>query len=143
MKKLIFALFALVLSVGANAQIDMLSSTSGTLDSVTNTEVSTLTARNAGIKTQTSPKSTVFVIKVTKISGTVGGTISLQGSLDGTNFSSLNTVETQTALATITASDASAVYNWRVDGNPFTYYRVRWAGTGTMVASFSAKMFSR
>lgn len=110
-----------------------------TSDTVTNGATNYLT---------TYPKSnggaftTTIQVVVTKISGTVGGTISLQGSLDGTNFKALNTAETQTALATITAADASAVYHWRLNGSPFTYYRVSWTGTGTMAASFSARLMS-
>lgn len=85
---------------------------------------------------------TVQVV-VTKISGTVGGTISLQGSVDGTNWKALNTAETQTALATITATDASNVYHWRLSSNPFSKYRVTWTGTGTMAASFTAQLLTR
>lgn len=84
--------------------------------------------------------TTTITVIVTKISGTVGGTISLQGSLDGSNFKALNTAETQTALATITATDASNVYHWRLNGSPFKSYRVSWTGAGTMAASFSARL---
>lgn len=79
-------------------------------------------------------------VNVTKVSGTVGGTISLQGSLDGTNYKALNTEETQTALATITATDASNVYHWRLSKSPFLYYKVNWVGTGTMNATFTASI---
>lgn len=85
--------------------------------------------------------STVVQVVVTKISGTVGGTISLHGSLDGTNYNALVTEETQTALATITAADASSNYHWRLKGCPFPYLRVSWTGTGTMSASFTAKAY--
>jgi hypothetical protein len=106
-------------------------------DTVTNTATIYLTSPqinpNKGL-------STTVQVNVTKISGTVGGTISLQGSLDGTNFKALNTAETQTALATVTATDATNVYHWRLNGNPFLYYRVSWTGTGTMSASFTAKV---
>lgn len=106
-------------------------------DTVTNTGTSYLTSY---AQTRTQAQTTVIQVVVTKISGTVGGTISLQGSLDGTNFKALNTAETQTALATITAADASTNYHWRLNGCPFTYYRVSWTGTGTMAASFTARL---
>lgn len=105
---------------------------------VTNTGTAYLQASNPG-----DAQSVTVQVNVTKTSGTVGGTISLQGSVDGTNFKALNTEETQTALATITATDASNVYHWRLKGNPFTHYRVSWTGTGTMVASMAAKLLSR
>jgi len=108
-----------------------------TSDTVVNAATVTLT---------TSPKlsdlnaPTTIWVSVTKISGTVGGTISLQGSLDGTNFKAINTPETQTALATITATDATNTYHWRLNSSPFLYYRVSWTGTGTMSARFSAQI---
>jgi hypothetical protein len=84
------------------------------------------------------PGRVTIQVNVTKVSGTVGGTITLYGSLDGTNYTALNTEETQTALATKTAADASAVYHWRLKDSPFIYYKVGWAGTGTMNATFTA-----
>lgn len=126
-------------SMEAKAQVKtFLSPYSLSSDTVTNTGTAYLTLQNKG-----DGASTVIQVNVTKISGTVGGTISLQGSLDGTNFKALNTEETQTALATITATDANNVYHWRLKGNPFLYYRVSWTGTGTMAASFTASLLSR
>jgi hypothetical protein len=109
-------------------------------DTVTNTGVVYLTTLSALADRDT--ENTTIQVVVTKISGTVGGTISLQGSLDGTNFKALNTAETQTALATITATDASNVYHWRLNGLPFPYFRVSWTGTGTMAASFTARAWT-
>ena len=109
-----------------------------TIDNVTNTGtayVSTL------VPMERFKESTTIQVTVTKISGTVGGTISLQGSLDGINFKAIPTAETATALATITAADASSTYHWRLNGSPFRYYRVSWTGTGTMSASFGATLF--
>ena len=107
-----------------------------TSDTVTNTGTGVLTTKRVG-----SPNGIVTIeVVATKVSGTVGGTITLLGSLDGTNFTALNTQETQTALATKTASDASANYHWRLSGSPFLYYQVSWAGTGTMVATFTARI---
>ena len=104
-------------------------------DTVTNTGVGVLTTKRV-----TGTGAVTIQVNVTKVSGTVGGTISLQGSLDGTNFKALNTEETQTALATITATDASNVYHWRLSKSPFLYYRVSWTGTGTMVATFTSRI---
>jgi hypothetical protein len=108
-------------------------------DTVTNTGTAYLTVRAS----QNNTSYTTVQVVVTKISGTVGGTISLQGSVDGSSYKALNTEETQTALATITAADASGVYHWRLRGNPFQYYRVSWTGTGTMAASFTSQLLHR
>lgn len=130
------------LAVGVQAQVATFYNALGTslaTDTVTNTGtayVSTLTALSSS---QEYDYTTIQVV-ATKISGTVGGTISLQGSLDGTNWKALNTLETQTALATITAADATAAYHWRLYGSPFLYYRVSWTGTGTMAATVAAKL---
>lgn len=127
----------------SQAQVATFYNSLGTLlltDTVTNTGVGVVSTTTALSSTQDYDGTTVQVV-VTKISGTVGGTISLQGSLDGTNWKALNTAETQTALATITATDASNVYHWRLSGSPFLYYRVSWTGTGTMAATVAAKLF--
>jgi hypothetical protein len=143
MKNLILSIALLltfcVATFESKAQVDLKSVYSLTSDTVTNTATITLTS-----PALTQPASqTVVQVNVTKISGTVGGPISLHGSLDGTNFKALNTVVTQTALATITATDASNVYHWRLTGSPFKYYRVSWTGTGTMSASFTSKVLAR
>jgi hypothetical protein len=139
MKALIFILFAFVVTVTAEAQTSFKSPYDLASDTVTNAGTAYLQVRNGGAAT-----GLLVQVVVTKISGTVGGTITLQGSLDGTsNWKALNTVNTQTALPTITATDASNNYHWWLSGNPFPYYRVSWTGTGTMAASFTAKVLSR
>jgi len=144
MKNLIKFLFVgvvaiLTFSFEVKAQVfDLKSVYNVTSDTVTNTGTVYLTTPRISNAPATS---TTIWVAVTKISGTVGGTITLQGSLDGTNFKAINTVDTQTALATITATDASNTYHWRLAGSPFLYYRVSWTGTGTMAASFRAQIF--
>lgn len=140
MKKISLLLAFVAVAAAASAQVSFKSTYDATHDTVkvTNGETGVLYVRNAGPAT-----SCLIEVVVTKTSGTVGGTITLQGSLDGTNFKALNTPNTQTALATITATDASNRYHWWLSGNPFVFYRVSWTGTGTMVATASAKVLSR
>lgn len=139
MKKFFLLLVGLAVAVGSTfAQTSFKSSYDLASDTVTNAGTSYLQVRNGG-----AASSCLIEVAVTKISGTVGGTITLQGSLDGTNWKALNTPNTVTALATITATDATNRYHWWLSGNPFPYYRVSWTGTGTMSASFSAKILSR
>lgn len=139
----LFILCALLLGFTAQAQLRTLVQADPTksIDTVTNTGTAYL--GNTAKMTPGTATSTTVWVAVTKISGTVGGTITLQGSLDGTNFKAINTPDTQTALATITATDASNTYHWRLQGSPFQYYRVSWTGTGTMSASFTAKILAR
>lgn len=127
MKKLIFLLMAVLALSAARSQSVTTLTWSGygnTLDTVTNTGT-----KYAGF-TNSRPASAVSIfLKVTKISGTVGGTISWQGSHDGTNYVSISTTS---------ASDATANYQYNVVGQPpFKYYRASWTGTGTMSASVS------
>jgi hypothetical protein len=139
MKKLIILAGLLVAFTAAQCQVgNFLSVYNLTSDTVTNTATQYM---QSPLVSAAPATTTTIWIAVTKISGTVGGTITLQGSLDGTNFKALNTVGTQTALATITATDATNTYHYILTGSPFTYYRVSWTGTGTMAASFRAYIF--
>lgn len=142
MRKLLFSLLLSAIALCSFAQgglSDLKSVYNLNSDTVTNTATVYLTSgRIAG-----TDGITTVQVNVTKISGTVGGTISLLGSLDGTNYKALNTAETQTALATVTATDATNVYHWRLSASPFIFYRVSWTGTGTMSASFSSKILAR
>ncbi len=136
---LLVGLVAFLTAFSAQGQVySLLSPYSVTSDTVTNTG----TAYLSTVAVSPAPAvTTTFWVSVTKISGTVGGTITLQGSIDGTNWKALNTPNTATALATFTAADASGTYHWIISGSPMPYYRVSWTGTGTMAASFTAKMF--
>lgn len=112
-------------------------------DTVTNGATNYLTSPINPTRNPNKTQETVIQVVCTEISGTTGGTITIQGSLDGTNFKAIPTEETQTGITTATAADvASQVFVWRIKGNPFLYYRVSWTGTGTMAASFTAKMLS-
>lgn len=97
------------------------------------------TVTNTGTGTATSePLSTDFrnvtvQLLITKTSGTVAGTVTLQGSSDGTNWYSF------TSPAAVTATDvATQVVTFQVTDKIFKYYRASYTGTGTMVAVMSA-----
>lgn len=140
MKRILILLFVGLVAFSANAQIlDLKSEHSLSSDTVTNTGTQWLEVVNA-LRAEPATTTTVWV-SVTKISGTVGGTISLQGSLDGVTYKALYAPNGATALATFTATDATNTYHWIISGSPFPYYRVSWTGTGTMSASFSAKLY--
>jgi hypothetical protein len=129
------------LSIKSKAQeLTMLSPYSLSSDTVTNTGTAYLTVRGR----QINSSWTSIQVDCTEISGTTGGTITIQGSIDGTDFKAIPTTDTQTSVTTATAADvASQTFIWRLQGNPFQYYRVSWTGTGTMAASFTAMLFHR
>jgi hypothetical protein len=68
----------------------------------------------------------------TKISGTVGGTIGIYGSGDGTNYDLIGSTYT----ATDVASQQKTFY---VSGPLPQYIQCRWIGTGTMSAKLTVK----
>lgn len=80
---------------------------------------------------------TTITVTLTRASGAMAGTVSIEGSLSGTgtDWHAINTQETQTAMATATFTDvASKVLNWRINKNPYSYYRVVYSQTSTGVA---------
>lgn len=100
---------------------------------VTNTGTGTATAQFDGGYNQVS-----LVAKVTKTSGTLGGTATLQGSLDGTNYVTIPTATVVGGASTYTVTDTATQYiNFVVTGSPYKYYRLSWTGTGTMVGVIS------
>lgn len=144
LKGVLYAIALMFLvSFGAIAQqsvyTDLKNTTYNTLltDTVTNTGTASITSpRVAGGGTSV----TLYAI-LTKISGTVAGTVTVLGSLDGTNYKAIPTAESQTAMATATATDvASQNFTWHLRSNPYTYYRIQWAGAGTMSATIAAKI---
>jgi len=68
---------------------------------------------------------------VTKLSGTAGGTVTLQGSNDGTNFVTVNSSyasATTMSVTNVTTSTALLI----VTSSPYKYYRLSYTGSGTM-----------
>ena len=78
-----------------------------------------------------------FQAIVVKVSGTVAGTVILQGSLDGSNYISIG-------IDTLALTDvATQSHLWSVDANPYKYYRLIGTGSGTMAAIISGKALGR
>lgn len=140
MKKLfIFALLFVALGAAAQPTVYTLKKRFADQDVSIDTVTSTATNYLGNLIPISGARGTVTVIvTITKVSGTVGGTMTLQGSYDGTTFVALNAAESQTALATKVQADATATYHWWLKGNPFPYYRVSTVGAGTMVAKQAA-----
>jgi hypothetical protein len=132
MKKILFimllnagALFASAQYVQVNPVLLTTTSYSNTLDTVVNTAAKVTTP----FRVSNWHSGVTAGVVVTKISGTVGGTLALQGSMDGTNWFTIGSASTP--------SDASANYSFNTAVAWF-YYRISYTGTGTMSASFKA-----
>lgn len=154
MKKLLFIISFALFAFTASAQLqgrellfyqNLGGATNIELDTVTNTATNFVTSQRSG----GGATSTTIVVTITKISGTVAGTLTLYGCNTGcgkttatTTWVRINQPDLQTAVPTITAADASALYSWTLSGSPTTYYRVSWTGSGTMAASFKANLMS-
>jgi hypothetical protein len=95
------------------------------LDTVDNTEQHVTTPAEG--KTTTWNIGLTAQVIVTKISGTVAGTLVLQGSMNGTDWTTIG------SGASVT--DASNTYTFNTVVKWY-YYRISWTGTGTMSASF-------
>jgi hypothetical protein len=148
MKKIVFivAAVALMLAIQPEAKsqaalYNLLSTPYNlTKDTISNAATVTLTS---GVVSGGSVTATVQV-NITEISGTTAGTLTLFGSLNGTEWIALTDASAVPAIATKTATDvASQAFIWRVTGNPMRYYRVSWVGTGTMSDSFTAQLVVR
>jgi hypothetical protein len=87
-----------------------------------------------GITVNNYYKEVSFQAVVTKISGTVGGTVTLQGSNDGTNYVTVSASysDVQTLTPTNQATNSKL---FTVTGSPYKYYRLSYTGTGTMSAT--------
>src|SRR5579885_2746602 len=134
MKKIMF-LLASVLCVAVtnvSAQTSLISTgNSLTRDTVTNTGVKTLTARVVG-----NPTYVTIQVDVTKISGTLGGTLIPVASNDGVTFYDISNLTTETRDTAYTVTNTTSQgYAYRLKPG-FRYYGVRWTGTGTMSGSF-------
>jgi hypothetical protein len=74
-----------------------------------------------------------ITVDVTKISGTLGGTLIPVCSNDGVNFYAAGS-------GTLTVTDVAAQGTAFSPPLGFAYYGVKWTGTGTMSGSFIAKI---
>jgi hypothetical protein len=106
---------------------------------VTNTGTGTATLAVVSGKPHVSILATF-----TKTSGTLGGTATLQGSIDGTTYETIPTGATLGGASTYTVTDtASQKASFTVKNNAYNYYRISWTGTGTMVGTMSAILLTK
>lgn len=127
MRKLLLIAVLATFSFAVNAQStvqNLLSNTASgvkPLDTITN--AGTVTMSSAIVKG--APNQTTVSATFTKLTGTVAGTATLLGSLNGTDWASASSTSyTVTDVATQTTS-------WPLTGKNYLYYRVNVVGSGT------------
>jgi len=116
-KKVIFILLAVVLAASTQAQVRYVSAP----DTNTNATTSYVTFNSIGSNLKGIQAS------VTKISGTVGGTVILQGTVDGTLWVTVS--DTLTLTNTATQSKV-----WVLSATSYNSYRAAFTTTGTQVS---------
>jgi len=130
--------FALGAFAQAQPQLQILKVGGSGVDSVlvTNAGTSFIFARCSG-----PAQTTTIQFVAHKVAGTVAGTVTLMGSVDGIHFKPALIAEGSTAIPTFTATDvATQSYIWRLNYSPYPYYGISWTGTGTMTAYFRGKV---
>ena len=133
MKKLLFvALFCLIgsLSYGQTVISADFAGQVGTTRTLANT-----TADTINLQITKARPDLLFKYDVTKNSGTVGGTIVLQGRV--------TTADAWTVVNSYTLTDATATNSVALTANQYVYYRIITAPTGTQNSTHSKYVVAR
>lgn len=119
---------------------NMLGVASVTTSTVTNTGSGYVESRSRSWYNNVSIQAVV-----TKVSGTAGGTVTLQGSIDGINYvtvpsgsllaSDITNYSTGGSATLTVANQTTNTKVFRIVGAPFQYYRLSYTGSGTMVCT--------
>ncbi len=134
-------IFCLSLTV-ATAQTYQMTGVYTTGDTVVNTA-----AKSCSLKVVKSYKQVSIQAVVTKISGTVGGSIILYGTVDGTNYVAVDSSLIQTRsypYPSFTPTNvASQSKVWIINNSPYLWFKLTYTGTGTMSATLKGYMLPR
>lgn len=137
MKQFLFsALAVLFLTVnlfGQNKEVTFKGANGIVVDTVSNTNTKSITARVSGYQD-------VIAIQpvLTKISGTTAGTVRLFGSVDGANYVRINTTDSLVASNVASQSKIFLVTN-----HAYEFYRITYVGSGTHVTTLKALLIAR
>lgn len=135
MKNLLSILAFTLAVVAANAQTSATPFVSNG-DTVTNTETEYLTLKVTGAY------SIVTVQYVaSKLSGTVAGNATLQGSLDGTNYVDALVSEHDSVFTNTNVTTQTKI--WFVQPGRYLHYRIKCSGSGTMAARVYGYLIAR
>lgn len=138
MKKfLLIAVLGFVTAFASNnvqAQVSLYGSNGYVRDTVSNTGVKYLTSVTP-VPAGFTYRATVTVqVDITKISGTLGGTLIPVGSNDGVSFYALT--------GSLTVADIASQGIVFACTTGYKHYGVKWTGTGTMSGSFVTKLYT-
>ena len=127
MKKLVFIISLFLSALTISAQTGRVYSI--TIDTVQGAETIYLTSNVI-----TGGYSTLTIQALcTQVGGTTDGTMTLQGSVDGTSYTPLTD---ESGLVKGYPNDSltmtnGAVQSWVIQGTPYNYYRIKVAGTAS------------
>jgi hypothetical protein len=138
MKKIIVLLmaFSIFTAISASAQTSLYGTNGYVRDTVTNTGAKVLFTRVSG-----GLSYVTIQVDITKISGTLGGTLIPVASNDGVTYydiSNLTTENRDTAYTVTNTASQGYIYKCKPG---FKYYGVKWTGTGTMSGSLVASEY--
>lgn len=122
---------------GAGQSANLLSTYSNVIDTVTNSATNTIVLRVKGWY-----KTVVVQPVITKISGTAAGTVTLQGSNDGTNYVTVSSSFSDGQTLTVTNVTTSTKL-FKITGSPYAYYRLSYTGSGTMSCKLRGYFFGQ
>lgn len=114
---------------GSRAVTNLTQAYGSTSDTVVNTATGYV-----GVTVSGTYHRLALQVVITKISGTVAGTVTIQGSVDGTNYVTVNSgfIDATTHTATNVATSTKM---FTITGSPYKYYRASYTGSGTMSAT--------
>ena len=139
MKKIILGLLvclALCVTQNASAQMFTMGGSNGSV-------VNTATAYNT-LEVSGSYETVSIQTVITKVSGTVAGTVTLQGSNDGVNYETFDTNYVSTATVTFTPTNVTTNSKiWLMNRNPYLFFRIKYVGTGTMSATMTSYLVAK
>lgn len=139
MKKiLLFAMLIALSAFTANAQtnqrLTLLQATGAASDTVTNAGTAYVGRAFTGSATAIGVQ-----VAIQKVSGTVAGTLTFQGSVDGTNYHTIGSTQS------LTDTSGTKYYLFVLDGGsaPYTHYRASVAGGTTCVYYISGTLIGK
>ncbi len=110
---------------------------SQTLKSIRNFNSDTVTnsaTKYVGMRIQSYYTTLGVQVVITKLSGTGGGTVTLQGSNDAINYVTVSSSFSDAQTLSV-ANVTSQTKLFVITGSPYAYYRLSYTGTGTMACT--------
>lgn len=145
MKKLLTVFsICITLSLAANAQTVVVSPLKASLTSSVDSIRCISTTPNYLYLDATKPyHGAIFQSTVTRVSAAIGGSIFLQGSVDGSNWHTATYAAGDTNTVADAASQVLKIYVAPTNGLPYRYYRLKCTGASSDTMTVRAKFCGR